>query len=104
MIQDALRKVTERKDLTQEEAMQVMTALMEGQATEAQMGGLLGALRTKRESVEELSGFVRVMRDKSVKVPSRRRPLIDMCGTGDRKSTRLNSSHSQISYAVFCLK
>jgi anthranilate phosphoribosyltransferase len=82
MIIDALRKVTKGVDLTQDEASELMTELIEGTSTPAQIGGLLCALRTKGESVDELAGFAAVMRERSVKVQPRKRPLIDTCGTG----------------------
>ncbi len=82
MITDALRKATEGEHLTSEEAQQVMTLIMEDQVTPAQLGALLAALRTKREAVDEIAGFARVMRAKSIRVTTRRRPLVDMCGTG----------------------
>jgi anthranilate phosphoribosyltransferase len=92
MIVGALRKLVDGEGLTQDEATEVMTVIMEGQATQAQMGALLAALRTKRESVDELTGFARVMRAKSVKVVSRRRPLIDTCGTGGDNCDTFNIS------------
>jgi anthranilate phosphoribosyltransferase len=92
MMVDALRKLTEGQGLTQDEAAEVMTAIMEGQATHAQIGALLGALRTKRETVDELTGFARVMRGKSVRVSPTRRPLIDTCGTGGDNCDTFNIS------------
>ena len=82
MIKEALKKVTRGDDLTQEEAAEVMSDLIDGRATHAQIGGILAALRTKGESAEEIAGFATVMRDRSVKVAPRKRPLIDTCGTG----------------------
>jgi len=60
----------------------VMAELIDGKATNAQVGALLAALRTKRESVDELVSFATVMRERSVRVSPRKRPLIDTCGTG----------------------
>ena len=57
MIQEALRKITFREDLTREEAETVMTEVIEGEASPIQIGALLAGLRTKGESVEELVGF-----------------------------------------------
>src|SRR5437870_3981266 len=75
MIQEALRKVTSRENLTQEEAAAVMTEIMEEKATHVQIGGLLTALRTKGETADELTGFAEVMRSRSVKVEPAKRPL-----------------------------
>src|SRR3712207_7396038 len=74
----------------------------------------LTALRVRGEGVGEIVGFARAMRRFAQKVEAPD-DVVDTCGTGgdakgtinistDRKSTRLNSSHANISYAVFCLK
>src|SRR5438477_10522688 len=92
MIVDALRKVTKGQDLTQDEAAEVMNGLIDGAATPAQIGAILGALRTKGEAVDELAGFASVMRERSVKVAPRKRPLIDTCGTGADSCDTFNIS------------
>src|SRR5690242_13272687 len=92
MIQDALRKITDGEHLTQSEAETVMTDIMDGVATPIQIGGFLAALRTKREAVDELTGFARVMRERSIHVQARKRPLIDMCGTGGDACNTFNIS------------
>ncbi|MGC8667908.1 MAG: anthranilate phosphoribosyltransferase [Chthonomonadales bacterium] len=92
MIQDALRKITDGGDLTHEEAVTVMTEVVDGQATPVQIGGLLAGLRTKREAVEEIAGFARVMRERAVRVYPRKRPLLDTCGTGGDTCDTFNIS------------
>ena len=92
MIQDIIRKLLERDNLTEEEAAAAMTWVMEGQATPAQIAGLLVALRMKGETAEEITGFARVMRDKAVSVKPRRRPLADTCGTGGDRVKTFNVS------------
>ncbi|HXG23559.1 MAG TPA: anthranilate phosphoribosyltransferase [Chthonomonadales bacterium] len=92
MIRDILQKLVEGEHLTEQEAVDVMTAVMEGQTTHAQIGALLAALRAKRETVDELTGFARVMRAKSVRVYPNRRPLIDTCGTGGDMADTFNIS------------
>ncbi len=92
MIQDALRKVTTRENLTQEEAAEVMTEIMEERATHIQIAGLFAALRTKGETADELAGFAQTMRAKSVTVSPRKRPLIDTCGTGGDTCDTFNVS------------
>lgn len=92
MIVDALSKLVEGQSLTEQEASEVMTAIMDGQTTHAQIGALLAALRTKRETVDELTGFARVMRERSIHVAPRRRPLIDVCGTGGDNANTFNIS------------
>ena len=92
MIRDAIRKVVDGQSLSQEEAVAAMTEIMEGEATPAQISCLITALRMKGETVDEITGFVRVMREKSVKVATSRDPLIDTCGTGGDKLNTFNIS------------
>jgi len=94
MLEEALRKLVDGDGLTQQEASDVMTTIVDGVATPAQVGAVLAALRTKRETVDELTGFARVMRARSVKVQSSRRPLIDTCGTGGDACDTFNISTS----------
>jgi len=84
MIRDAIRKVVDKEDLAEAEAIAVMTEIMDGEATPAQIASLITALRMKGETVDEVTGFARVMREKSVKIPLKGEPtaLIDTCGTG----------------------
>lgn len=81
-IRDALAQLADGRDLTAKQAKRVMNAIMEGQATDAQIAGLLIALRLKGETVDEITGFAQAMRDKSVQVPATAPSLIDVCGTG----------------------
>jgi anthranilate phosphoribosyltransferase len=103
MIVEAIRKVVERKDLTREEAFALMDAVMSGQATDAQIASFLTALRMKGETVEELIGFARVMREKVSPVKTRHRVhaslsgtdremLVDTCGTGGDATGTFNVS------------
>ncbi len=82
MIQQALHKLIGGEHLTQSEAAGVMTQMMDGNATPAQIAALLTALRMKGEVVDEFTGFARVMRERSLRVMPTRAPLIDTCGTG----------------------
>jgi len=92
MIQDAIRKAVERQDLTRGEAAAAMTEIMDGAATPAQVASLITALRMKGETVDEITAFASVMREKSVKVNASRRPLVDTCGTGGDKLRTFNIS------------
>jgi len=82
MIHEALQRLIGGQDLTREDAAALMERLMRGEATEAQIGGLLVALRIKGESVEEIAGFAETMRAHALAVKARRKPLLDTCGTG----------------------
>lgn len=94
MIKDVLRKVVEGNHLSESEAVAVMEQIMDGEATPAQIASFVTALRMKGETVDEVTGFARVMRAKSVKIPVTRDPmtLIDTCGTGGDRSGTFNIS------------
>lgn len=81
MIQDAIRSVVERKDLTTEAAHGVMLEMMRGDATPSQMASFMTAMRMKGETEDELVGFVTAMRESSRSI-SAPEGCIDMCGTG----------------------
>lgn len=68
-------------DLSQEQAADVMRQIMSGEATPAQFGAFVTALRMKGETPEEIAGMARVMRDVSLHVDTDL-PVIDTCGTG----------------------
>ena len=87
-IQQAIQVVIEGNDLTTAQMMEVMRAVMSGDATPAQVAGFLVALRMKGEVVEELTAAASVMREFSSKVNVATQNLVDTCGTGgDAKGT-----------------
>ncbi|MFH1999949.1 MAG: anthranilate phosphoribosyltransferase [Planctomycetota bacterium] len=88
MIQNLLEKLFNRQDLTRDEAHGLMNAVMEGRLVDAQIAAVLIALRMKGETVEEIAGFARAMREKAVCIAPGRPGTIDTCGTGgDAKNT-----------------
>jgi anthranilate phosphoribosyltransferase len=88
MIKDAIAKLADRISLTEAESEAVMREIMEGQATPAQIAAFLTALRFKGETVDEVVGAARVMREKAVKIRVDDPLVVDTCGTGgDRKGT-----------------
>jgi anthranilate phosphoribosyltransferase len=91
MIQDALRKVSEDESLTVEEATAVAEEIMTGEATPAQIAGFLVALRMKGESVEEITGMAKVMREKALRVHTNG-DVLDVVGTGGDRSGTFNIS------------
>jgi anthranilate phosphoribosyltransferase len=91
-IKQAIKHLVEGQDLTEATAESVAEQIMTGQATPAQIGGLLIALRLKGETVEEITGFARAMRRNAVPVRPRRRLLVDTCGTGGDGSGTFNIS------------
>jgi len=89
MIRDYIRKVSGGEHLTAKEAAEAMSLIMTGQATDAQAGAFLTALKIKSETPEEIAAFATVMREHSVKInPKVSGVLVDVCGTGgDQKNT-----------------
>src|SRR5207302_744889 len=73
------------------EAAWAMERIMSGEATHAQFGAFVAALRAKGETVEEIAGFVATMRRMAVPVPAEG-PLVDTCGTGGDRSGTVNAS------------
>jgi anthranilate phosphoribosyltransferase len=92
MIKKAISKVVERIDLEEEEMAQVMEKMMGGVATQSQMAAILVALRMKGESVSEITGAAKVMREKSVKIKPNRSVVVDLCGTGGDQQGTFNVS------------
>lgn len=81
MIKQAIKTVMDGKDLDFHTAKETMNEIMEGKTTNAQMGAFLAALRMKGESVDEITAFATVMREKGVKI-NPVRDVIDIVGTG----------------------
>ena len=77
-----IEKCLSGPDLTVEESSIALDMILTGQATEAQIGGLLVALRAKGETVNELVGFAQILRDRGVRIKIDDPDAIDMCGTG----------------------
>lgn len=82
MIQEAIKKVVEGNDLEEVEMVGAMNEIMEGEATDAQIACFLTALRLKGETVEEITGAVRVMREKATKIYTKHPLVVDTCSTG----------------------
>ncbi|CAK0748114.1 Anthranilate phosphoribosyltransferase [Gammaproteobacteria bacterium] len=78
----ALRKVIDRHDLSDAEMQEVMTLIMAGEATPAQIGGFLVGLRMKGETIEEITAAATVMRSFAIPVQVAGNPVLDTCGTG----------------------
>lgn len=88
MIKESIAKVVQGEDLTEGEMMQAMEEVMEGQATPAQIAAFITALRMKGETVEEVTGAARIMRQKATRIDPRSPIVVDTCGTGgDGKKT-----------------
>jgi anthranilate phosphoribosyltransferase len=94
MLKPFIAKIIKGVDLTQAEAEEAMAIVMRGDATQAQIGGYLVALRMKGETVEEIAGSAVAMRSvvNRVEIPSGKTGLIDTAGTGGDGSHSFNIS------------
>lgn len=92
MIQAALSRVLDGHDLTRAEACEAMGAIMRGETTDAQIAGLLVALRAKGETADEIAGCADAMRTHVLPVRPRRHDLVDTAGTGGDGAQTLNIS------------
>lgn len=92
MIREALSKVLDGEHLTRAEATAVMEEIMSGQATDAQIGAFLIALKLKGETVEEIAGSAQVMREKATRIETRHGVVVDTCGTGGDGAGTFNIS------------
>jgi len=91
-MKDALNRVAENLDMSREEMKSVMRTVMNGEATNAQIGALLMGLRTKSETVDEITGAVEVMRELVSGVTIKAEPLVDIVGTGGDGANLFNVS------------
>ncbi|HET8679216.1 MAG TPA: anthranilate phosphoribosyltransferase [bacterium] len=88
MIREAIRSIADRQTLSEQDAWAAMGEIMDGQATPAQIAAFITALRMRGETVDEIAGFARAMRERALRVIPRVDRLIDVVGTGgDRVST-----------------
>jgi anthranilate phosphoribosyltransferase len=106
MIKKAIAKVVERENLNESEMVEVMDQIMSGEATPAQTAAFITALRMKGETVEEITGAARVMRDRATHIRVGRNVLdmdrddinldmetiLDTCGTGGSGTNTFNIS------------
>ncbi len=91
-IQQAVAEAIEGRDISAENMKNVMRQMMTGEATPAQIGGFLVAMRLKGETPEELAAAASVMRDMAARVPLADNHVIDTCGTGGDASGVFNVS------------
>jgi anthranilate phosphoribosyltransferase len=91
-VQQALARLLDGHDLSREEARVVMNVVMEGEATPAQIGGLLVALRLKGETADEIAGCAEAMRTHVLAVRPHREDLVDTAGTGGDGARTINIS------------
>lgn len=92
MLKDYLAQVIMGEDLSGEQAQQAMGHIMSGQASEAQIGAFLTALRMKGASSVEIAGFATTMRNHSIRIQCNKQDLLDTCGTGGDGAGTFNIS------------
>jgi anthranilate phosphoribosyltransferase len=92
MIQEALARLLDGHDLDRADARAVMDEIMGGEATPAQIGGFLVALRLKGETPDEIAGFAEAIRGRGVAVAPSRDDLVDTAGTGGDGQATINIS------------
>ena len=92
MIRETIQKVVDGHDLTEHETVDTMNEIMGGEATSAQVASFITALRIKGETIEEITGAARVMREKSTKIHTKHPFVIDTCGTGGDGAHTFNIS------------
>lgn len=91
MIKESIQKIIDKENLKLDEAYQVMNLIMSGKVNNSQIAALLIALKMKGESPEEYAGFIKAMREKSIKINAPEN-TIDVCGTGGDNSNSFNIS------------
>lgn len=92
MIREAIEKVIQNISLSESEMQTVMNEIMSGGTTDAQIASFITALRMKGETIDEITGAARVMREKALNVNLQQDIVIDTCGTGGDKKGTFNVS------------
>jgi anthranilate phosphoribosyltransferase len=91
-MQTTLARLLDGHDLTRDEAREAMNTIMSGEATPAQIGGFLVALRLKGETADEIAGCAEAMREHVLAVKPKREDLVDTAGTGGDGGRTFNIS------------
>jgi len=92
MLTDALKRLMQSESLSEADMAATIGALMDGEVSEVQIAGLLVALRLKGETIDEITGAARAMRERMTRIEVVHRPLIDTCGTGGDGAGTFNIS------------
>lgn len=91
MIREAIKMLIDNLSLSEAEMAECMKEIMEGKATDAQIGAFLTALRIKGETIDEITGAARIMREKAITIKAPE-GVLDTCGTGGDMSHTFNIS------------
>ena len=106
-IKDAFRQVVEQKDLTETQMYEVISSVMSGEVSEVMIAAFLTGLRMKGETVDEITGAVRVMREKVTPIETgvdmaAGGVVVDTCGTGGDGSGTFNVSTASAFVVAGC--
>lgn len=102
MIRESIKKVVQRQDLDEAEMTGVMTEIMSGAATDAQIGAFMAALAGKGETFTELAGAARAMRRKAIRIQCTADTVVDTCGTGGDQAHTFNISTTAAFVVAAC--
>ncbi len=103
MFTENLKQIISGKNLTDRQMGQMITDIFSGRITDAQIGGFMTALATKGETIDELFGAARVMRENAVKIQVMGQDtVIDTCGTGGDAADTFNISTTAAFVAAGC--
>lgn len=92
MFRENLKKIIDRKDLSETEMAQMIADIFSGEITDAQVGAFMAALATKGETFEELAGAASAMRKKARRIQTSAKTVVDTCGTGGDGAKTFNIS------------
>jgi anthranilate phosphoribosyltransferase len=92
MLQESIEKIVKKENLTEYEAEAAMDEIMKGGASPSQIGGFLIGMRMKGETIEEISGCARAMKNNAIAVKLKSDYAIDTCGTGGDGGKTFNIS------------
>jgi anthranilate phosphoribosyltransferase len=92
MIKEAIQKLVEKNDLSKQEAYECVMEIMSGKTSEILISSFLTALRMKGETIPEIAGCAKAMREMATKISTKNNNLIDTCGTGGDSMGTFNIS------------
>ena len=103
MFTQLLQEIIAGRDLSEEQMADLVGKILDGQATDAQIGAFMGALAAKGESFEELTGAAREMRRKAKRIQTSSPVVVDTCGTGGDGANTFNISTTAAFVVAGCL-
>ncbi|MEA3417717.1 MAG: anthranilate phosphoribosyltransferase [Thermodesulfobacteriota bacterium] len=102
MFRENLNKIIHRNNLSETEMSEMITEILSGSATDAQIGAFMAALATKGETFEELAGAARAMRKKAFRIQTSTTDVLDAVGTGGDDTNTFNISTTTAFVAAGC--